>query len=587
MSTVNIKIDGVAYQVESGLTILEAAKKCGYEIPSLCTFKNGECSQASCRVCLVEVTGARGLVASCVYPVSEGMEIKISSPRAIEARRASVELLLSNHSMQCQQCDKNEKCELLYVARATGARENKFIGEHTPASVDILTPAITRDTSKCVLCGRCVERCKSAQGLGILGFENRGFKTIVAPAENRAFINSPCIMCGQCVNVCPTGALMEHSDIGAVDAAKKAGKYMVVQTAPAVRAALGEEFGMKIGTNVTGKMTAALRRLGFDKVYDTNFGADLTVMEEANELIDRIKNGGVLPMITSCSPGWVNYAEYNYSDLLPHLSTCKSPHQMMGAVVKSYFAERKGIKPEDIFVVSVMPCTAKKFERSRPEMEVNGIADVDAVITTRELAKLIRRAGINFAKLPDEDFDGDLIGDYSGAAVVFGVTGGVADAALRTAYKTITGKEYDDVSFSQVRGLEGVKEASYDIDGSVINVAVASGMKNAKALLDDIRAGKSKYHFIEIMGCPGGCINGGGQPFVRSCFLPDEDDDIANTYLEKRASALRSQDEAMTLRQAHNNPQIVKLYEDYLQKPNSERAHKLLHTSFMGKPHFN
>ena len=587
MSTVNIKIDGVAYQVESGLTILEAAKRCGYEIPSLCTFKNGECSQASCRVCLVEVTGARGLVASCVYPVSEGMEIKISSPRAIEARRASVELLLSNHSMQCQQCDKNEKCELLYVARATGARENKFIGEHTPASVDVLTPAITRDTSKCVLCGRCVERCKSAQGLGILGFENRGFKTIVAPAENRAFINSPCIMCGQCVNVCPTGALMEHSDIDAVDAAKKAGKYMVVQTAPAVRAALGEEFGMKVGTNVTGKMTAALRRLGFDRVYDTNFGADLTVMEEASELVDRIKNGGVLPMITSCSPGWVNYAEYNYSDLLPHLSTCKSPHQMMGAIIKSYFAENKGLDPKDIFVVSVMPCTAKKFERSRPEMEVDGVADVDAVITTRELAKLIRRAGINFTRLPDEDFDSDLVGDYSGAAVVFGVTGGVADAALRTAYKTLTGEEYKDVSFSQVRGLDGIKEASYDIEGKTYNIAVASGMKNAKVLLDDIRAGKSKYDFIEIMGCPGGCINGGGQPFVRSCFLPNEDDDIADTYIEKRATALKTQDEAMSVRQAHNNPQIKKLYEDYLQKPNSERAHKLLHTNFSGKPHFN
>lgn len=587
MATVNIKIDGVAYQVEEGLTILEAAKKCGYEIPSLCTFHNGECSKASCRVCLVEVSGARGLVASCVYPVSEGMEIKVSSPRAIEARRASVELLLSNHSMQCQQCDKNEKCELLYAARITGARENKFMGEHTATSVDMLTPAIMRDTSKCVLCGRCVERCKSAQGLGILGFENRGFKTIVAPAENRAFINSPCIMCGQCVNVCPTGALMEHSDIDLLDKAKKAGKYMVVQTAPAVRAALGEEFGMKVGTNVTGKMVSALRRLGFDKVYDTNFGADLTVMEEATELLDRINCGGTLPMITSCSPGWVNYAEYNYADLLPHLSSCKSPHQMMGAIIKSYFAERKGIDPKDIFVVSVMPCTAKKFERTRPEMQVDGNCDVDAVITTRELAKMIRRAGIHFTRLPDEEFDGDLVGDYSGAAVVFGVTGGVADAALRTAYKLVTGSEYENISFSQVRGLEGVKEASVDMGGTIVNIAVASGMKNAKTLLDDIRAGKSKYHFIEIMGCPGGCINGGGQPFVKSCFMPDEDDDIEVTYIAKRAQALKSQDESMTLRQAHNNPQIIELYEKYLQKPNSALSHKLLHTSYCGRTQFN
>ena len=383
MAKINIKIEGVSYQVEEGLTILEAARACGYEIPSLCTFNHGECSQGSCRVCLVEATGARGLVASCVYPINEGMEITISSPKAVEARRASVELLLSNHNQNCQQCDKNGKCELLHVAQLTGAREGKFQGSKTPTTLDELTPTIVRDTSKCILCGRCVSRCQSAHGLGILGFENRGFKTIVAPAENRSFKDSPCIMCGQCVSVCPTGALMEKSEIEKVDAAMKAGKYVVVQTAPAVRAALGEEFGMKIGTPCTGKMAAALRRLGFKKVFDTDFAADLTIMEEATELLGRIQNGGALPMITSCSPGWINYAEYNYGDQLAHLSSCKSPHEMFGAILKSYYAEKIGVDPKDMFVVSIMPCTAKKFEEQRPQLAVNGLRDVDAVLTTR------------------------------------------------------------------------------------------------------------------------------------------------------------------------------------------------------------
>ena len=538
MSEINIKIEGVSYKVEEGLTILEAAKKCGYEIPSLCAYNHGECSRGSCRVCLVEATGARGLVASCVYPVSEGMEITISSPKAVAARRASVELLLSNHSTDCQQCDKNEYCELLHVARITGAREGMFEGEKTPTTLDELTPSIVRDTSKCILCGRCIERCKNAHGKGILGFENRGFATIVAPAENRSFANSPCILCGQCTSVCPTGALMEKSEIHKIDEAKSRGKFIVVQTAPAVRAALGEEFGMKIGTPVTGKMVAALRRLGFDKVYDTDFAADLTIMEEATELLGRITNGGVLPMITSCSPGWINYAEYNYSDLLPHLSSCKSPHEMFGAIVKSYYAEKNGIDPADIFVVSIMPCTAKKFEKEREQLKTNGFMDVDAVLTTRELAKLIKRSGINFKKLPDEEFDADLLGDYTGAGVIFGVTGGVMEAALRTAYHALTGKEHELIKFEAVRGFDGIREASLDINGTIINVAVAHGMKNAKVLLDDIRAGKSKYHFIEIMGCPGGCIAGGGQPYVKPCFLPDEDIDILDTYKEKRAAAL-------------------------------------------------
>ena len=586
MALVNIKIEGYPYQVEEGLTILEAAKLCGYEIPSLCAYNHGECSKGSCRVCLVEATGARGLVASCVYPVAEGMEVTISSPKAVEARRASVELLLSNHSLNCQQCDKNGKCELLHVAKITGARENKYIGSKTPVTVDEISPAIIRDTSKCILCGRCVARCANAHGLGVLGFENRGFSTIVAPAGNRSFNTSPCIMCGQCVNVCPTGALMEKSEISKIDAAKKAGKYIVVQTAPAVRAALGEEFGMKIGTPVTGKMVAALKRLGFNKVYDTNFAADLTIMEEATELLDRIQNGGVLPMITSCSPGWVNYAEFYYGDQLDHLSSCKSPHEMMGAIVKSYFAEKNNLDPKDIFVVSIMPCTAKKGEAVRDQLQKDGIADVDAVLTTRELGDLIKRSGINFNALPDEEFDADLLGDYTGAGVIFGVTGGVMEAALRTAYHALTGKEHELIKFEQVRGLEGIKEASIDIEGKVINVAVASGMKNAKVLLDEIRAGTSKYTFIEIMGCPGGCIAGGGQPYVKPCFLPNEDPDILDTFKAKRAQALYSEDERQAIRQSHNNVQIQKLYEDYLGAPNSHKAHELLHTTYETKKRF-
>ncbi len=586
MALINIKIEGYPYQVEEGITILEAAKRCGYEIPSLCAYNHGECNQGSCRVCLVEATGARGLVASCVYPVSEGMEITISSPRAVEARRTSVELLLSNHSMKCQQCAKNGNCELLRVAKITGAREDKYTGEKTPVTVDELTPSIVRDTSKCILCGRCIARCSSAHGLGVLGYENRGFKAIVAPAENRSFANSPCIMCGQCVSVCPTGALMEKSEIEKIDEAKKSGKFIVVQTAPAVRAALGEEFGMKIGTPVTGKMVAALKRLGFNKVYDTNFGADLTIMEEANELLDRMNNGGVLPMITSCSPGWVNYAEYYYGDQLDHLSSCKSPHEMFGAIVKSYYAEKNNINPQNIFVVSIMPCTAKKYEKEREELVTGGLKDVDCVLTTRELGDLIKRSGINFTALPDEEFDDDLLGDYTGAGVIFGVTGGVMEAALRTAYFSLTGKEHELIKFEQVRGFEGVKEAGIEIGGKTIWVAVASGMKNAKVLMDEVRAGTSKYAFIEIMGCPGGCVVGGGQPYVKPCFLPNEDIDILDTYKEKRANALYSEDERQVIRQSHNNPQIKQLYDDYLGKPLSHKAHELLHTTYSAKKRF-
>ena len=587
MAKINIKIEGISFQVEEGLTILEAAKECGFEIPSLCAYNHGECSKGSCRVCLVEATGARGLVASCVYPVAEGMEITISSPKATAARRTSVELLLSNHNKNCQQCDKNGYCELLHVAKVTGARDDMYQGEQSPNTIDKLTPSIVRDTSKCILCGRCVERCKNAHGMGVLGFEKRGFNTIVAPAENRSFAKSPCILCGQCVSVCPTGALMEASEIDKVDAAMKAGKYVVVQTAPAVRAALGEEFGMPIGSLVTGKMVAALKRLGFKKVFDTNFAADLTIMEEATELLNRIQNGGVLPMITSCSPGWVNYAEYNYGDLLPHLSSCKSPHEMFGAILKSYYCEKNGIDPKDMFVVSIMPCTAKKYEKERPELSTNGLQDVDAVLTTRELGKLIKRSGINFVKLPDEEFDNDIVGDYTGAGVIFGTTGGVMEAALRTAAFKLTGEELQSPNLTQVRGFEGIKEAALNIAGKEIKVAVAHGMKNAKVLLDQIREGKSEYLFIEIMGCPGGCIAGGGQPYVKPCFLPNEDVNILDTFKEKRAAALYSEDESKALRVSHKNPQVIALYEDYLGEPNSHKAHALLHTKYASKEKFS
>ena len=587
MSKINIKIEGHPYQVEEGLTVIDAARSCGYEIPSLCDFNHGECNQGSCRVCLVEVKGMRSLVASCVFPVFEGMEISISSPKATAARRTSVELLLSNHSVNCQQCDKNGKCELLHVAKLTGARPDMFKGSQTPVTIDELNPSIVRDTSKCILCGRCVARCKNAHGNGVLGYENRGFNAIVGPAGNRSFDKSPCILCGQCVSVCPTGALMLKSEVDKVDEAMALGRHVIVQTAPAVRAALGEEFGMPIGTPVTGKMVAALRRLGFEKVYDTDFGADLTIMEEGTELLGRMKNGGVLPMITSCSPGWVNYCETYYADQLDHLSSCKSPHQMQGAIIKSYYAEKHGINPKDIFVVSVMPCTAKKFEKERPEM-VNGegLKDVDAVITTRELGDMIRRSGIVFTKLPDEEFDQDIMGEASGAGVIFGVTGGVMEAALRTVYHVLTGKEHGAIAFTSVRGFDGIKESQIEINGQILRFAVAHGMKNAKVLMEQIRKGESPYHFSEIMGCPGGCINGGGQPYVRPVFLPNEDHDILDTYMQKRASALYSEDQRNVLRQSHKNTQVQKLYEEFLGEPNSHKAHELLHTTYKGREPF-
>lgn len=588
---VKIKIEGRSYEVDKSMSILEAARSLGYNIPTLCYWNKGHNSLASCRVCLVELASARGsrLVASCVYPVSDaleerGFEIKISSPMATNARRASVELLLSNHSKDCQTCVKNGQCELLQVANLTGARTGKFLGENSEVHIDEEAAGIVRDSSKCILCGRCIEKCKEAQGIGILGFEQRGFKTFVSPAENRSFADVPCIQCGQCIEVCPTGALAEKREIDKVDAAFAAGKYVVVQTAPAVRSAIAEEFGHKIGEqNGTGRMVAALHRLGFHRVFDTNFGADLTIMEEATELLHRMtKKEGPLPQITSCSPGWINYMEYFYSDLIPHISTCKSPHEMEGAIIKSHFAKTHNLDPKDIFVVSVMPCTAKKYEAGRPQnAAVEHLPDVDAVLTTRELAVLIKRAGIIWDELPEEEFDLDLLGEYTGAGVIFGVTGGVMEAALRTAYHALTGKEYGPIEFKEVRGFEAIKEASIDIDGTVVKVAVTSGMANAKKLLDEIRAGKSPYHFIEIMACPGGCVNGGGQPFVKPNLKPEEGADILETYRAKRASILYGIDVNKGIRQSHNNPDIIKLYKDFLGEPCSHLAEELLHTSYV------
>ena len=581
---VTIYIENQPYQVDAGLTILEAAKSCGYHIPSLCNWRDHECSLASCRVCLVKVEGARGLVPSCAYEVADGMKISIADQKATDARRTSVELLLSNHSFNCQSCKKNGKCELLNVARDVGARPEKYMGEKTETTLDFLTPAIVRDTSKCILCGRCIEACKKAQGIGILGFENRGFSTIVAPTQNRSFSKVPCIQCGQCTLVCPTGALMEHNNIDELDAAFRAGKHVVCFAAPAVRSAIAEEFGCKIGTNGTKRLASALRRIGFEKVFDMNFSADLTIMEEAHEFIERFSKGGKMPMITSCSPGWINFIELYFPELLPHVSTCKSPQQMFGAILKSYYAEKMGWDKKDIYVVSFIPCTAKKYEVQREQfVGKDGIRDVDLALTTRELGDLVRRAGIIWNRLPEEEFDHDIVGDNTGAAVIFGVTGGVMEAAVRTAYNMLTGEEMEPIDLLPVRGFEAVREATLNIKGTKVRIAVTSGMINARKLLEQIKDGTSQYDFIEVMGCPGGCINGGGQPYVFPSMLPNEDPDIWYTYRAKRAAVLYEEDKNKPLRRSHLNPDIKKLYEDYLGEPGSELAEELLHTSYNAK----
>lgn len=581
MKKINIKINDKAYEVDDGQTILEVCQFLNIKIPTLCYLKDINKSGA-CRVCLVEVKGARTLVSSCTYPIFDGMEVYTHSKKALEGRKNTVELILSNHSKDCLSCSRNQKCELQTLSEELGIRDVKYVGETSPRTIDEYAISITRDTSKCVLCGRCVETCKKVQGLGILGFHDRGFKTSVGPVMDMSFSEVNCMQCGQCVINCPTAALSVKNDVDKViDALSDPDKFVVVQTAPAVRAALGEEFGLPIGTGVTKKMTAALKAIGFNRVYDTNFGADLTIMEEGYEFIDRLQNHKVLPMITSCSPGWVRYCEFEYPDILDNLSTCKSPHMMLGSIVKHYFSKVNNLKPEDIVAVSIMPCSAKKVEINKKEnLHDDGIQDVDYVLTTRECAELIKRFGISFNALKDEEFDQDLFGQYTGAAVIFGATGGVMEAALRTVSEVLTGKSLENVDYTAVRGLEGVKEATLNIDGLEVKIAVASGMANAKPLLEQIRKGLSPYHFIEIMGCPGGCINGGGQPFVSSTIKNKEGLDV---YRIKRASVLYEEDKNLPYRKSHENPQIQELYKNYLEKPNSHLAHELLHTTYAPK----
>ncbi len=584
MTEVHLKINNINVTAEKGDTVLQAAQRAGIHIPTLCYLKDINKSGA-CRVCLVEVKNGRALLSACTTPVSEGMEVFTNSERALKGRRNTVELIMSNHNKNCLSCKRNQNCELQKLCEELNIRENKFEGEHTPATYDDFSTGIVRDTSKCVLCGRCVETCKKVQGLGILGLENRGFQTIVAPIYNVSFNDVNCMQCGQCVINCPVGALTEKEAVNdVVKALNDPNKVVVVHTAPAVRAALGEEFGMPIGTRVTGKMVAALRRCGFDRVYDTNFGADLTIMEEGNELLERLTHGGTLPMFTSCSPGWIRYIEFEYPELLPHLSSAKSPHMMFGAIVKTYWAEHMNIDPKDIYVVSIMPCIAKKAEIVRPECKTTDYVDVDAVLTTRELARLIKLYGIDFNELPDEEFDPSLLGDYTGAGVIFGASGGVMEAALRAVKQKLEGKKLDPVDFEVCRGMAGVKEAEVDLNGTKLWIAIASSMSAAKPLLEEVKAGTSKYTFIEIMGCPGGCINGGGQPIVSSKIKNGK---IGYDYKKLRMKALYDEDQIKELRVSSDNPQIQDLYNNFLGEPGSELAEELLHTSYSPKTRFN
>lgn len=580
MEMVNIKINGMPLSVPSGITILEAARYAGIEIPTLCYLKKIN-QIGACRICMVEVKGARSLVASCVFPVNEGMEILTNSDRVRNSRRTTLELILSTHERKCLSCVRSTNCELQKLCKEYGVEnESKFDGITPDYGYDDSMPHMIRDNSKCILCRRCVAACDE-QGISVIGANARGFDTCITSPFEREIKEFSCIACGQCIVNCPTGALREKDDTPKVlEAINDPEKYVVVQTAPAVRAALGEEFGLPIGTDVEGKMVAALRRLGFDKVFDTDFSADLTIMEESNELIERITNGGALPMITSCSPGWVKYCEHYYPEQLDHLSTCKSPQQMFGATLKTWYAQKMDIDPAKIVSVSVMPCTAKKFEVGRDDQSASGYADVDISITTRELARMIKSAGISFNSLPDETYDSPL-GEGSGAAVIFGATGGVMEAALRTAVEKITGQALDNVDFTEVRGMEGVKEATYTVGDLSIKVAVASGTKNAKTLMEQIKNGTSEYQFIEIMGCPGGCINGGGQPIVSAAVRNFED------FRSKRASVLYNLDKNNENRKSHENLAIKRVYDEFFGEPGSHKAHEVLHTTYVKRGLYN
>ena len=582
MDMLNVKINGISVSVEKGSTILDAARKAGVEIPTLCFMKEKN-EIGACRICVVEANEGRGfrIVTACVYPVSEGMEVLTNTEKIQKARRTTLELILSTHEKKCLSCVRSTNCELQKLCRDYGVEESAFEGFKPTYKLDTSTPHLVRDNNKCVLCRRCVAACNE-QYVGVIGANNRGIDTAIGTPFEVSLSNVPCISCGQCTVVCPTGALVEKDDTDKIWAAlADPDKHVVVQTAPSIRATLGECFGMPIGTNVEGKMVAALRRLGFDKVFDTDFAADLTIVEEANELVERIKNGGTLPMITSCSPGWVKFCEYYYPDMLEHLSTCKSPQQMAGAVIKTYYADKMGIDPKDIVSVSVMPCTAKKFEIGRDDQSAAGVPDVDIAVTTRELSRMIMRAGINFAYLPDEDFDSPL-GEDTGAAVIFGATGGVMEAALRTANDWLTGKDNTDVDFTAVRGTQGLKQATVNINGSDIKVAVASGAAAAKCVMDRMKDGNPDgWAFVEIMGCPGGCVNGGGQP-IQPQYVRDTVDLKA-----VRAKALYDQDASMTLRKSHESPVVKTLYSEWYDGFGGHKAHHDLHTGYVPRKKYS